>query len=88
MRIGKIASSAGYRMEDDPELPIFGAEFWFYQFKKSPNSFIFQFKQFQKLRIWKIRKNFNLENSKRLQFAKLKKFVIWKIQKICNLKNS
>ena len=35
MRIRKIASSAEYQMDEKfQNLPIFGAKFWFFKFKK------------------------------------------------------
>ena len=54
--------------------------FDFPNWKISRNSLIFQFRQFQKLLIWKIRKNFNLESSENVQFGKFKKIWIPKIR--------
>ena len=75
MRIGKIASSVKYRIDEPfrncPFLELncdFPNGFFFFT-----NLFIFQFGQFQKfpnLLIWKLPKVDNLENSKNLQFAK------------------
>ena len=49
MRIGKIAISAEYQMNEQfQNLPIFGAKFWFSKLKKSRNSLTFQFGKFRK----------------------------------------
>ena len=45
MRIGKIGSSAEYRIgEQFQNLTIFGIKFWFPKLKKSINSLVFQLK--------------------------------------------
>ena len=74
MRMGKIASSAEYRMDEQfQNCQFLEQNFDFLNWRKSRNFLIFQFGQFQKLEIWKNRKIFNLENSKDLKFGKLKK---------------
>ena len=62
MRMNKIASKTFWS-----QTLIFQIE------KKSQNCLIFQFGQFQKLQIWKIRKIFNLGISENSQFGKFKK---------------
>ena len=88
MRIGKIASSAEYRMDKQfQNFQLLEPNFDFSNWKKSRNFSIFQFP------IWT--KTSNLENSKNFQFQKFRKFAIWQIQKnsigkfqkICNLEN-
>ena len=66
MRIDKIASSAGYGMDEQfQNCQFLEANFDFRNLKKSWNFLIFQFRPFQKLQIWKIGKIFNLGNSKK-----------------------
>ena len=52
-----------------PKLPIFG----FWNWKKFRNLFIFIFRKFQKMSIWKIPIICNLENSENLRYEKFKK---------------
>ena len=57
MRIGKIASSAEYRMDEQSQnLLIFGISLVFWIEKKSGNLLVLQFKNFQKFPIYKITK--------------------------------
>ena len=61
MRIGKIASSAEYRMDEQLQnLTTFGAKLWFSKLK-----IFWKFVNFQ---IWKILKMFNLGNSNNCRF--------------------
>ena len=89
MRIGKIASSAEYRMDEQfQKCQFLEPNFDFPHRNKFRNFLIFQFGQFQKLQIWKLQKNFNSGNSKKLQFGKFFKLWIWKIRNIYNFLNS
>ena len=75
MRIGKIASSAEYRIDEQfQKCQFLEPNFDFLNLKKSQNFLIFQFGQFQKLQIWKIRKIFNMENSKNMANSKKLQF--------------
>ena len=86
MRIGKIASSAAYRMDEQfQNFQFLEPNFDFPNWKKSRNFLIFQFGQFQKPQIWKIRQSFNLKNSKNFQFEIFFKLSIRKIRKMSNL---
>ena len=63
MRIGKIASSAEYRIDEQSQnLLIFGILIVFWIEKNSGNLLILQFGNFQKFPIYKITKISNLEN--------------------------
>ena len=63
MRIGKIASSAEYRMDEQSQnLLIFGISIVFWIEKNSGNLLILQFGNFQKFPIYKITKISNSEN--------------------------
>ena len=86
MRIGKIASSAEYRMDEQFK----NGQFWepkfgFPKWKNSSNLLIFdfkssksfQFEKFRKFSIWKI--------SKISKSGQLQKFAFWKVLEICNL---
>ena len=85
MKVSKIASNAEYRINEQfQNMPNFGFPHW----KKSRNLLIFQFRQFQKFAIRKIKKIVNFENSKNLQFEKFQKLSNRKIPKIFNWKNS
>ena len=90
MRIGKSASSAEYRIDEQFQNCQFSEpNFDFPNWKNSRNFLILLFGQFKKLQIWKIRKIFDSANSrKKNQFENFQEFVIWKIYKICNMKNS
>ena len=70
MRIGKMASSAEYRMDK---------QFQNFQFLKPNFGFssflVVQFGQFQKFLSWKVQK---------FGFRKIPEISIWKISKICN----
>ena len=93
MRIGKIASSAEYRMNEQFQNCFFlEPNFGFRNWKKSSNSNLdnsenFQFGKFKRLPITKIRIIFNSENSKNIRFEIFRKSPITKIQKIRNLEN-
>ena len=88
MRIGKIASSAEYRGDEQFQNFQLLAKFWFYKLKE-----IYKFVNFT---IWKNPKivklksseNFQSEISKNLQFGKFWKLSIRKIRKICTFGNS
>ena len=63
MRIGKIASNAEYRMDQQSQnLLIFGILIVFWIEKNCGNLFILQFENFQKFPIYKITKISNFEN--------------------------
>ena len=74
MKIGKIASSAEYRMDKQLQncqflQPNFGLPHW----KSSRNLLNFQFGQFQKFLMRQVSKIVNLENFRNCHFGKFKK---------------
>ena len=88
MRIGKISSSAEYRMDEQfQNCKFLEPNFDF------PNEKILKFLHFS---IWTIPKTLSLRSSENFQFGKFEKFVsweikknwIWKFPKILNLANS
>ena len=83
MRIGKIASSAKYSIDEQFQnfqflQPNFGFSNWIFLI----NMLSFQFGQFQKIWIWKFRKISNFKNDKNFLFKKTKKFEFGKFQKL------
>ena len=99
MRIGKIASSAEYRMNEQFQNcqflePNFGfpnfENLEICEFSNLDNSKNFQFRKFQKFPVWHILQISYLENSKNLQFVIFQKFSISnnsKFSKFYNLEN-
>ena len=80
MRIGEIATSAEYQMDEQFRSRQFlGANFGFPNWKNSRNLLIFQFRQFQTFPIRKTQKISNLKKSKNLEFWKFQKLPIWKV---------
>ena len=92
MRIGEIASSTEYWMDEEfQNCQYLESKFAFPNWKNSRNLLIFQFRQFQKFAILKISKICNLinsefffkigslENFKNCQFGKFERFAIWEI---------
>ena len=70
MRLGEIASSAKYRMDEQfPNLPIFGAKFWFSQLEKK----FYNFKKFSHCKILEFRKSSNFHY---LKMSKIEKKII------------
>ena len=70
MRIGKIASSVEYRIDEQFQNcqflePNFDSSNW----KKSQDILIFQFENFDKFFIWEILKICNLANLQKIQFG-------------------
>ena len=89
IKIVKIASNAEYRIKEQFQNCLFlEPNFGFANWKNSRNLFIFQFKQFQKFVIRKIRKICNFENAKNYQFWKIQTFAISKMRKISNFEKS
>ena len=70
MRIGKISSSAEYRMDEQfQNLTIFGVKFWFSKFKK----------------FYKFSNIFNFQISEYSQFLKFQKVPIRKILQLSKI---
>ena len=85
MRIGKIASSAEYRVDEQfQNFPTFAAKFWLYKFKKFWKFFIFRiFKILKISQILQFQKYLEFHNSKNVP-----NFTISKIVKFSLLTNS
>ena len=82
MGIDIIVRSVEYLMDQQFQNCQFSEpNFDFPNWKNIRNFFIFQFVQYQKLRICKIQVNFNSGNSQNLQFGKLEKKIILEISK-------
>ena len=94
MRIGEVARSAAYRMDEKSKI----WQFLVFQIEKnSRNLLILLFGQLRKISIWRIWEIVNLKKSEKFRFCKTwkicklqnsKKKIIWKGPKIFNLANS
>ena len=80
MRIGKIAGSAKYQMDEEfQNCQSLEPNFDFPNWKKTL--------KFLNFPIWTIPEYSNLKNSEEFQFGKFQKIVIWQNQKTFNLEN-
>ena len=86
MKIGKITSSAEYRMGVQlKHCQFLEPSFGFPNWKNSRNFLISQCEQFQKFSIWKVIKKFNLENCKNFPHFTISEII--EFQKFYNLEN-